>query len=48
MPSEQVVAVAMRNVMPEFLAVSDQEQILAQFIKERIDIERVEGLALVD
>jgi hypothetical protein len=47
LPSEQVVAVAMRNVMPEFLAVSDQDQILAQFIKERIDVERAEGLALV-
>jgi hypothetical protein len=47
LPSEQVVAVAMRNVMPEFLAVSDQEQILAQFIRERIDAERAEGLALV-
>jgi hypothetical protein len=33
LPSEQVVAVAMRNVMPEFLAVSDQEQIFAQFIR---------------
>lgn len=47
LPSEQVVAVAMRNVMPEFLAVSDQDQILAQFIRERIDAERAEGLALV-
>jgi DDE superfamily endonuclease len=47
LPSEQVVAVAMRNVMPEFLAVSDQEQILAQFIREKIDVERAEGLALV-
>jgi hypothetical protein len=47
LPSEQVVAIAMRNVMPEFLAVSDREQILAQFITERIDLERSEGLALV-
>jgi hypothetical protein len=47
LPSEQVVAIAMRNVMPEFLAVSDNEQILAQFIRERIDVERAEGLALV-
>jgi len=47
LPSEQVVAVAMRNVMPEFLAVSDKEQILAQFIRERIDVGRAEGLALV-
>jgi hypothetical protein len=47
LPSEQVVAVALRNVMPEFLAVLDKEQILAQFIRERIDVERAEGLALV-
>jgi len=47
LPSEQVVAVAMRNVVPEFLAVSDEEQILAKFIRERIDVERAEGLALV-
>jgi len=47
LPSEHVVAVAMRNVMPEFLAVTDRDQILAKFITERIDIERSEGLALV-
>lgn len=47
LPSEQVVAVAMRNVLPEFLGVSDNEQILAQFIRERIDIERAEGCKLV-
>ena len=47
LPSEQTVAVAMRNVMPEFLAVSDPNQTLAKFITERIDISRSEGLALV-
>lgn len=47
LPSEQVVATAMRNAIPAFLAVSDQKQILAQFIKERIDVERAEGLSLV-
>ena len=47
LPSEQVVAVAMRNVLPEFLGVTDREQILAQFIRERIDVERSERLALV-
>ena len=46
LPSEQVVAVAMRNVMPEFLAVSQDGQILAKFIRERIDITRREGVAL--
>jgi hypothetical protein len=47
LPSEQVVSVAMRNVLPQFLGVSDQDQILAQFIRDKIDIERAEGLALV-
>jgi hypothetical protein len=47
LPSEQVVAITMRNVIPEFLGVSGKEQILAQFIKEKIDIERSEGIALV-
>jgi hypothetical protein len=42
-----VVAGAMKNVFPEFLGVSDHEQNLAQFIKQKIDIERAEGLALV-
>jgi len=47
LPSEQVVAVAMRNVLPDFLGVSDKKQILAQFIREKIDVERAEGLALI-
>jgi len=46
LPSEQVVAVAMSNVMPAFLAVSEDEQILAKFIRERINITRSEGVAL--
>jgi hypothetical protein len=47
LPSEQVVAVAMRNVLPLFLGVSDNEQILAQFIREKIDVERAEACKLV-
>lgn len=47
LPSEAVVAAALRNTMPQFLAVSDQEQILAQFIRDRIDVQRAEGLSLV-
>lgn len=47
LPSEQVVAVAMRNVLPEFLGVTDSNQILAQFIRDRIDLDRAEGLGLV-
>lgn len=47
LPSEMVVAIAMRNTVPEFLADSSQKTILAQFIAERIDLERTEGLRLV-
>jgi hypothetical protein len=46
-PPEQVVAAAMRNTLPLFLADSDREQNLAKFIREKIDIDRAEGLALV-
>lgn len=47
LPSEMVVAVAMRNTVPEFLADSSQTTILAEFIRERIDLDRSEGLRLV-
>jgi hypothetical protein len=47
LPSEQVVAAAIRNVFTEFLMVSDKEQILSQFIREKIDVGQSEGLALV-
>jgi hypothetical protein len=47
LPSEQVVSIAMRNVLPEFLAVNDPEQNIVQFIREKIDVDRSEGLALV-
>lgn len=47
LPSEMVVAIAMRNTVPEFLADSSQNTILAKFINERIDLERTEGLRLV-
>ena len=47
LPSEQVVACALRNIMPEFLSVSGDEQILAKFIRKKIDVSRAEGLAMV-
>lgn len=47
LPSERVVAVAMRNIFPEFLAGSLKDDTLAQFIREKIDIERAEGLKMV-
>lgn len=46
-PSEQVVAIALRNSLPEFLAGAPDDHILAKFIRNRIDIDRTEGLRLV-
>ena len=46
-PSELVVAIALRNKLPEFLAVSDEAQILTKFLHERIDLSRAEGIGLV-
>lgn len=47
LPSEMVVAIAMRNTVPEFLADSSQKSILAEFITDRIDLRRAEGVRLV-
>jgi hypothetical protein len=47
LPSERVVAIAMRNVFPEFLAGSTQDDTLVEFIREKIDLERTEGLKMV-
>jgi hypothetical protein len=47
LPSEMVVAIAMRNTVPEFLADSSENTILTKFITQRIDLERTEGLRLV-
>lgn len=46
-PSERVVALAMRNTLPQFLADTARNAILAKFIRERIDPGRAEGLRLV-
>lgn len=47
LPSEQVVAVAMRNVIPELLTGEDKCHTLVQFIIDKIDIQRAEGAAMV-
>jgi hypothetical protein len=45
-PSERVVALALRNALPEFLADSPKTHILAKFIRHRLDLSRAEGLRL--
>jgi hypothetical protein len=47
LPSEMVVAIAMRNTAPEFLADSSGCTILAEFIADKIDLGRAEGLRMV-
>jgi hypothetical protein len=45
-PSEQVVAVALRNTLPEFLATAAKTAILVKFIRDRLDLSRTEGTSL--
>ena len=45
-PSEFVVALALRHSLPEFLVGSPQDHALALFIRQRLDIDRTEGLRL--
>jgi hypothetical protein len=45
-PSEQVVAIALRNTLPEFLATAAKTLILVKFIRDRIDLSRSEGTSL--
>src|SRR5436190_8796833 len=45
-PSEQVVAIALRNTLPEFLATAAKTVILVKFLRDRIDLSRVEGTSL--
>jgi hypothetical protein len=45
-PSEQVVAVALRNTLPEFLATAATTSILVKFIRDRLDLSRTEGTSL--
>jgi hypothetical protein len=46
-PSEQVTAIALRNVFPEFLAGSVKSSILKKFLIKKIDFDRIEGVRLV-
>jgi hypothetical protein len=45
-PSEQVVALALRHTLPEFLATAAKSSILVKFIRERLDLSRTEGTSL--
>ena len=45
-PSEQVVAIALRNTLPEFLATAAKTLILAKFLRDRLDLSRAEGTSL--
>lgn len=45
-PSERVVALSLRNALPDFLADDAGNNILAKFIRKRIDPARTEGLRL--
>ena len=45
-PSEQVVAIALRNTLPEFLASAAKTSILVKFIRDRLDLSRTEGTRL--
>ena len=46
-PSEQVVAMALRNTLPEFLATAAKTVILVKFLRDRLDLSRSEGTSLV-
>lgn len=46
LPSESVVATAMRHVLPSFLADSPDDQTFAKFLRPMIDVDRAEGLVL--
>ena len=45
-PSELVVAVALRNTFPQFLATAAKTVILVKFIRGRLDLSRAEGTSL--
>jgi hypothetical protein len=45
-PSEQVVAIALRHTLPEFLASAAKPSILVKFIRDRLDLSRTEGTSL--
>jgi len=45
-PSEHVVAITLRNTLPEFLATAAKPSILVKFIRDRLDLSRTEGTSL--
>ena len=45
-PSEHVVAIALRNTLPEFLASTDKPSILVKFLRDHLDLSRTEGTSL--
>jgi hypothetical protein len=45
-PSEMVVAIALRQTLPEFLAAEPNSSILVKFIRSRLDLSRTEGTRL--
>jgi hypothetical protein len=45
-PSERVVALSLRNSLPDFLADDAENNILTKFIRKRIDPARTEGFRL--
>jgi len=45
-PSEQVVAIAMRHALPEFIASAAKTSIFVKFLRNRIDLSRTEGINL--
>jgi len=45
-PSERVTAMALRHALPEFLAGSASDHALVKFLRDRIDLNRYEGLRL--
>jgi len=47
LPSECVTTMALRNSLPEFLAVSHPPPILVEFLRPRIDLDRIEGFRLI-
>ena len=45
-PSEQVVAIALRNTFLEFLTTDAKTVILVKFLRDRLDLSRTEGTSL--
>ena len=45
-PSEHVIAIALRNTLPEFLVTAAKTSNLVKFIRDRLDLSRTEGTSL--